>query len=44
MIRCFDDVWLLKKDYNVYEAQIEALKELVMKFDIMVKNVTENGM
>ena len=34
----------LKKGYDEYEAQIEALKELVMKFDIMVKEVTEDGM
>ncbi len=34
----------LKKGYNEYEAQIEALKELVTKFDIMVKEVTEDGM
>lgn len=34
----------LKKGYNEYEAQIEALKELVTKFDIMVKEVTGNGM
>ncbi len=33
----------LKKGYNEYEAQIEALKELVTKFDIM-KEVTEDGM
>ena len=33
----------LKKGYNEYEAQIEALKELVTKFDIMVKEVTEDG-
>ena len=34
----------LKKGYNEYEAQVEALKELVTKFDIMVKEVTEDGM
>lgn len=34
----------LKKGYNEYEAQIEALMELVTKFDIMVKEVTEDGM
>ena len=34
----------LKKGYNECEAQIEALKELVTKFDIMVKEVTEDGM
>lgn len=34
----------LKKGYNEYEAQIEALNELVTKFDIMVKEVTEDGM
>ncbi len=34
----------LKKGYNEYEAQIEALKELVTKFDIMVKEVTEDVM
>lgn len=34
----------LKKGYNEYEAQIEALEELVTKFDIMVKEVTEDGM
>lgn len=34
----------LKKGYNEYEAQVEALMELVIKFDIMVKEVTENGM
>ena len=34
----------LKKGYNEYEAQIEALKELVTKFEIMVKEVTEDGM
>lgn len=31
------------KRENEYEAQIEALKELVTKFDIMVKEVTEDG-
>ncbi len=34
----------LKKGYNEYEAQVEALMELVTKFDIMVKEVTEDGM
>ena len=34
----------MKKGYNEYEAQIGALKELVTKFDIMVKEVTEDGM
>lgn len=34
----------LKKGYNEYKAQVEALMELVTKFDIMVKEVTENGM
>lgn len=34
----------LKKGYNEYEAQIETLKELVTKFDIMVEEVTEDGM
>ncbi len=34
----------LKKGYNEYEAQIGALMELVAKFDIMVKEVTEDGM
>lgn len=33
----------LKKGYNEYEAQIEALMELVTKFDIMVKEVTNDG-
>ena len=33
----------LKKGYNEYEAQVEALMELVTKFDIMVKEVTEDG-
>ena len=34
----------LKKSYNEYQAQIEALKELGTKFDIMVKEVTGNDM
>lgn len=34
----------LKKGYNEYEAQIETLMELVTKFDIMVKDVIEDGM
>lgn len=34
----------LKKGYNEYEAQIEALKELARKFDIMIEEVADDGM
>ena len=33
----------LKSGYNKYEAQIQALKELCTKFDIMVEEVTGDG-
>ena len=34
----------LKKGYNEHEAQIEALKELARKFDIMIEEVADDGM
>lgn len=33
----------LKSGYNEYEAQIQALKELCTKFDIMIEEVTDDG-
>ena len=33
----------LKKGYNEYEAQIEALEDLTGKFDIMAEEVADNG-